>query len=86
MNVISELPDIEEVESMIFNESTVITDKNGKVLYTLFSENRKYLPLEEISPYVINAMIAIEDQRYWDHNGLDAMGMLRAAVTAVLRP
>lgn len=86
INVISELPDIGEVENMIFSESTVITDKNDKVLYTLFSENRKYLPLEDISPYVINAMVAIEDQRYWDHNGLDAMGMLRAAITAVLRP
>ena len=35
---------------------------------------------------MINAIVALEDQRYREHNGLDAMGMIRAAVKAVVSP
>ena len=35
---------------------------------------------------MINAIVALEDQRYREHNGLDAMGMLRAAISAVINP
>ncbi len=35
---------------------------------------------------MIDAIVALEDQRYREHNGLDTMGMVRAAVKAVLRP
>jgi membrane carboxypeptidase/penicillin-binding protein len=35
---------------------------------------------------MIDAIVALEDQRYREHNGLDAMGMMRAAVKAVVRP
>jgi membrane carboxypeptidase/penicillin-binding protein len=35
---------------------------------------------------MINAIIAVEDQRYWDHNGLDTMGILRAILSKILNP
>ncbi|MBU0626923.1 transglycosylase domain-containing protein [Patescibacteria group bacterium] len=39
-----------------------------------------------ISTNMINAIVAIEDQRYREHNGFDAMGLVRAAITKVLNP
>jgi len=71
---------------MIFSEATLIEDRNGEVLYKLFEENREYVWYTGISLNMVNAIVALEDQRYREHNGLDTMGMIRAAVSAVLNP
>ena len=63
---------------MTMIESTVITDRNGQELYKIFDENRQYIDLKDISKYMINAIVAVEDQRFWDHEGLDPMGIFRA--------
>ena len=75
-----------EIKDMVFNEATIIEDRNWEVLYKLFEENREYVPYSWISLNMINAIVALEDQRYREHNGLDAMGMIRAAVKAVVSP
>jgi len=85
-NVFSELPDISQVKNMIFSQATVITDRNDEVLYKVFAENREYVPLSGVSQHMVNAIIAIEDQRYWEHAGLDPLGLIRAGITAVLNP
>ena len=77
-NVLQDLPDISSINDMVFSEATDIQDKNGKSLYKLYEQNREYVPFSGISTNMINAIVAVEDQRYWDHNGLDAMGILRA--------
>ncbi len=71
---------------MVFNEATLIEDRNGEVLYKLFEENREYVWYTGISMNMINAIVALEDQNYRQHNGLDPMAMVRAAVSAVLNP
>ena len=71
---------------MVFNEATIIQDRNWEVLYKLFEENREYVPYSWISLNMVNAIVALEDQRYREHNGLDAMGMIRAAISAVINP
>jgi penicillin-binding protein 2A len=71
---------------MVFSQATVITDRNGEELYKLFEENREYIDFTGISTNMINAIVAIEDQRYRDHSGFDPMGLLRAAVTKVINP
>lgn len=85
-NILIGLPDVSEINDMIFNEATIIQDRNGEILYKLFEENREYVVFSWISPHMIQAIVALEDQRYREHNGLDAMGMLRAAVKAVVNP
>ncbi len=71
---------------MVFSEATVIEDRNWQVLYKLFDENRQYIDYSWISLNMINAIIALEDQRYREHNGLDAIGILRAWVNNVFNP
>lgn len=79
-NVFRDLPDVSTIKNMVFSQATIITDRNGEELYKLFDQNREYIPYEAISPTMINAIVAVEDQRYWEHNWLDAMGILRAAI------
>jgi len=74
------LPDVDSVEDIVFSESTVITDRSGKELYKLFQENREYVRLEDISPNMINAIIAVEDQSFWTNPGIDLGGTVRGMV------
>ena len=60
-------------------ESSQILDQNGKLLKILYlSEQRVYVPLSEISPALQNAIIASEDERFYQHKGFDLRAFLRA--------
>lgn len=85
-NILIGLPDVSEINDMVFSEATIIQDRNGETLYKLFEENREYVMFSWISTHMIDAIVALEDQRYREHNGLDAMGMIRAALKAVISP
>ena len=80
INVFKNLPDVSQVKDMVFSQATIITDKNGVELYKLFDENREYVEVDKISEDMINAIIAIEDQNYWEHEWLDPWGIFRAAI------
>lgn len=69
---------------MKLTQATVITDRNGIELYKIFDENREYVDLESMSPYMLKAIVAVEDQRFWEHEGLDPMGIFRAGVKTML--
>lgn len=56
---------------------------NGTKIATIYEENRKEVPLDKIAPVMQDAVIAIEDSRFYEHNGFDPRGFLRAAVTNV---
>ncbi|MCX6823160.1 MAG: transglycosylase domain-containing protein [candidate division SR1 bacterium] len=85
-NVLVDLSDVTKVKDMVFSQATLIQDRNGETLYSLYDENREYKDYTGISLNMVNAIVAIEDQRYWEHNGLDAMGMLRAGLKALVNP
>ncbi len=82
----SKLPDITQIKDITFSQATVITDRNDKVLYKLFAENRDYVAYSGIDKNMINAIIAVEDQRYREHRGLDTIGIFRAAITKLIKP
>ena len=80
INVFKNLPDVGEVKDMVFSQATIITDKNGVELYKLFDENREYVEINQISQYMIDAIVAMEDQHYWEHEWLDPWWIFRAAL------
>ena len=84
--VLKGLPDVAQVRDISFSQATLITDRNGKELYRLFSENREYVDYSWISQNMINAIVAVEDQRYWDHAWLDTRWIIRAVISKVLHP
>ena len=79
-----DLPDVSQVRDISFSQATVITDRNWKELYRLFSENREYVDYSWISQNMVNAIVAVEDQRYWEHDGLDTRGIIRAVIHKLL--
>jgi membrane peptidoglycan carboxypeptidase len=56
---------------------------DGTKIATIYEENRKEVTLDKVSPVMRDAVIAIEDSRFYEHNGFDPRGFLRAAVTNV---
>ena len=60
--------------------SSVFYDHQGRPAFTIFKEQRMEVPLSEMSPNLKKAMIAIEDQRFFEHQGIDLIRMAGAAV------
>jgi penicillin-binding protein 1A len=60
------------------SEATRIYAATGEVIASLFRENREFVPLDEIPLSLRQAVIAIEDERFYRHRGVDARGTLRA--------
>ncbi|MFF9013622.1 transglycosylase domain-containing protein [Streptomyces sp. NPDC014870] len=60
------------------SQRTTILDSDGGVLATVYSRDRKVVPLEKISPYMQKAIVAIEDSRFYEHGAIDLKGVLRA--------
>lgn len=84
--IYSDLPDVSKVKDMVFSQATIIQDRNWKELYKVFAENREYIDFSGINNNMINAIVAVEDQRYREHSWLDPMWLLRAAIKKVLNP
>lgn len=61
-----------------------ILDVNGQLLANRGSTGGEALPLDSMSPYIPQAVIAIEDRRFYSHFGVDPMGFARAMVTNVI--
>jgi penicillin-binding protein 1A len=60
-------------------ESSTLFAADGSLVYTFHAEeNRKVVPLEEIPTYVRDAVVAIEDERFYRHDGIDVRAILRA--------
>ena len=75
------LPDVTDLENFSAAQSTQIFDRNEKLLYTIHGEeNREQVPLEEIAPSLVSATIAIEDDRFWEHNGFDILALGKVAM------
>lgn len=61
----------------------IIYDRNKEEIGRIYDENRSYVPYNEISRAMIDALVAQEDKNFWSHNGFDPMGIIRAAKEAV---
>ncbi|MCX4963781.1 penicillin-binding protein [Streptomyces sp. NBC_00654] len=60
------------------SQRTTILDREGGALATVYSRDRTVVPLKDISPYMQDAIIAIEDSRFYEHGAVDLKGILRA--------
>ncbi len=79
------LPDPNAAAARGRDQSSVITDRQGRVLARLFAEeNRRDVPLAKIPKELQQAVIATEDQRFYEHAGVDPLGIARAVITDVI--
>ncbi|WP_159449349.1 transglycosylase domain-containing protein [Demequina sp. NBRC 110051] len=71
-----------ELEDVQLSQQSNIYARDGKTLLaTFYDQNRVVVPLEEISPWMQKAIVAVEDRRFWEHNGVDGEGLMSAAYT-----
>ncbi len=71
------MPSFEELENPKSNLASEVISADQVVLGTYFIENRSNIHYNELSPYIINALIATEDSRFEKHSGIDTRGILR---------
>lgn len=76
------MPDIEVLQNPINRFATQVYSSDGKVLGTwnLNKENRIVIPYSKISPHLVHALVATEDERFYEHSGIDFRALGRAIV------
>ena len=78
--VIGYVPNIDDLQNPKNLLATEIVSSDGVVLGQFYKENRVGAKFEEISPYVIDALVATEDVRFKDHTGVDMKALFRVAM------
>lgn len=71
-------PTMDVIQNPITNEASLIYSSDSVMVGKFFSENRSPVQFEEISPYVIDALISTEDERFYEHHGIDYQGLFAA--------
>jgi penicillin-binding protein 1A len=74
------LPTFEELENPENNLATEVISIDGKTLGKYYRENRTPVKYKELSVHLVNALIATEDERFYEHSGIDFRGTARAAL------
>ena len=76
------MPPVEDLENPNYKFATEVFSEDGKVLgtYSYTEENRVFVGYQDLSPNIINALIATEDVRFTEHSGIDAIALFRAIV------
>lgn len=74
------LPTFEELENPETNLATEILSSDGQTLGKFYRENRTPVQYEDLPEHLIQAVIATEDERFYNHAGIDAKGTLRATI------
>ncbi len=75
-----DLPTFEELENPKNNLASEVYAANGEVLGRYYYENRIPVTFDEMSPYIEQALVATEDERYYQHSGIDFEGLIRVAI------
>jgi 1A family penicillin-binding protein len=60
-------------------QATVVYDRNGREAFSFYVEQRIDVPLTRVSPRMIDALLAVEDRRFYQHHGLDPVRIMKAA-------
>jgi len=81
-----DLPDVEALRRIgEMDQATAVFDREDHLAFTIFKEQRIDVPLAQVSPNLKNAILAIEDQRFYDHNGFDVIRIGSAMLANIRR-
>ena len=70
--------DLNKLEQM--ESASVILDRNGKIFGQIYVENRETVPYDQLPHDLVNAVVAVEDAKFYQHHGYDLFGIVRAAL------
>ena len=77
---LSDLPDYTDANQYLVSEPTTVLDANGNEIASLYVQNRESITYDQVSPYVIEGTVDTEDVRFYEHNGVDLVGIMRAVL------
>lgn len=76
------MPDIADLQNPISKYASQVYSVDGKILgtYSMNRENRVHVDFDNLSPYLVEALVATEDERYYEHSGIDFIALTRAVI------
>lgn len=80
----ADIPSFEELENPDSKLATQVIAEDGEILTTFHIENRSFVSYEELSPYLVQAAVATEDVRFYQHSGIDFPSLGRVLVKTLL--
>lgn len=78
--VFGKMPSLEDLENPEADLASEVYTSDGKLMGKYYAENRSEIKYNQISPNIIHALIATEDQNFYDHSGIDAKAVARAVL------
>jgi len=84
VDLVAKMPGRDEMRAFrVMPSATVLYDAADHAVFTIAKEHRIEVPLDQVSPNLIKAVVAIEDRRFFDHDGLDPIRIAGAAVAVI---
>jgi penicillin-binding protein 1A len=85
VSILREVPDRDALRGIgTMAQATTLLDASNQHAFTIFREQRVEVPLSKVSKRLVDAILAIEDQRFYDHSGIDVVRVAGAALNNVL--
>ena len=78
--LLGKMPSLKELENPEADLASEVYSSDGKLMGKYYAENRSEVKYNEISPNIIHALVATEDQNFYDHSGIDARAVARAVI------
>ena len=85
IGLFGEMPSVEELRDMQTLNTSEVYTADSVVIGKFYKENRKDISFEEIPKHVVDALVATEDERFWDHDGIDYRSLGRVMYRSILR-
>jgi len=78
------MPTFEQLENPKSSLATEVYTEDGVILGTFFKENRSTVEYSQLSPYLTDALVSTEDKRFYNHSGIDFIGLMRVFFVTIL--
>ena len=75
---LQDLPDYKSADAYLVSEPSEVYDAQGNTIATFYTQNRRSVTADQVSDYVIKGTVDVEDERFYQHNGIDPTGIVRA--------
>ncbi|MDR6969067.1 penicillin-binding protein 1A [Flavobacterium arsenatis] len=79
--ILGSMPSFEDLENPESNLATEIISADGETIGKFYNENRTSVKYEDLPKHLVDALVATEDERFYDHSGIDGRGTLRAVTS-----
>lgn len=78
-----DLPSIYQLENPRSDQASLVYDAHGDLIGTYYISNRTKIAYQDLSPYLIDGLVATEDERFFEHSGVDGWALMRAVAGAI---